>query len=353
MSTTFESARDLILSKVLPLGTERSHLLDVVGRVLAEEVRAPVDMPRWDNSAMDGFAVRSEDCRPGTNLTVTDYIPAGDTANNIRVTPGTAVKIMTGAPVPAGCDAVVPFEETEESGGFVTIKGKVRARDHIRFRGEDVKAGDFVVSAGTVLRPPEISMLASFGRVYVPVFRRPKVAILSTGDELVEPGDAVGSGQIVNSNSFSLAAAVKELGAEPLMLGIARDDRESLLEKFREGLKADVLITSAGVSAGDRDLVREVLEESGVIGLFWKVDVKPGRPTAFGLKDEKPVFSLPGNPVSTMVTFEEFVRPALLKIMGQRNVIKPFTRIALKETTKKKAGRVQFLRVRVTDNGKG
>lgn len=353
MSTTFESARDLILSKVLPLGTERSHLLDVVGRVLAEDVRAPVDMPRWDNSAMDGFAVRTEDCRSGATLAVTDYIPAGATANNIRVTPGTAVKIMTGAPIPGGCDAVVPFEETEEGGNFVTLKGKIRTREHIRFRGEDVKAGDTVIPAGTVLRPPEINMLASFGMIYVPVCRRPRVAILSTGDELVEPGEPVDPGQIVNSNSFSLAAAVKELGAEPLMLGIARDNLECLREKLAEGLKADVLITSAGVSAGDRDLVREVLEESGVEGLFWKADIKPGRPTAFGLKDRKPVFSLPGNPVSTIVTFEEFVRPALLKMMGRHKVIKPFVKVALKEATKKKAGRVQFLRVRVTDNGKG
>lgn len=352
MATTFESARTLILSKVFPLGIERSHLLDVIGRVLAEEVRAPVDMPRWDNSAMDGFAVRAEDCRQPTTLTVTDYIPAGATANNISVTPGTAVKIMTGAPIPGGCDAVVPFEETEEEGSFVTIKGKFCVRDHIRFRGEDVKAGDVVIPAGTLLRPPEINMLASFGQVYVPVYRRPKVAILSTGDELVEPGETIGLGQIVNSNSFSLAAAVKELGAEPLMLGIARDNPESLREKLAEGLKADVLITSAGVSAGDRDLVREILEEAGVERLFWKVDIKPGRPTAFGLKGQTPVFSLPGNPVSTMVTFEEFVRPALLKMMGHQRVIKPFVKATLKEPAKKKAGRVQFLRVRVTDNGK-
>ncbi len=352
MAKTFECARALILDKLSPLPSESVSLLEAVGRVLAEEFKAPSDLPLWDNSAMDGFALRAEDCGTAP-LKIEGYIPAGGTAEGVAVRAGTAVRIMTGAPTPAGCDSVVPVEETEEADGRVLIKGPVRAGGHIRVRGEDVRRGQVVIAAGTVLRPAEINMLAAFGLNTVSVFGWPRVAILSTGDELVEPGEPIGPGQIVNSNAYSLAAAVRELGAEPLMLGIARDNRESLSEKLNAGLKADVLITSAGVSMGDRDLVCDVLQEVGVESLFWKVDIKPGRPTAFGLKGETPVFSLPGNPVSTMITFEEFVRPALLKMMGHRSVIKPFVKARLKEAVSKKVGRLQFLRVQVVESGAG
>ncbi|MBW2503655.1 MAG: molybdopterin molybdotransferase MoeA, partial [Deltaproteobacteria bacterium] len=328
-------------------------LLDSVGRVLSEYVITAVDMPQWDNSAMDGFAVRADDCRQTATLKIMGYIPAGGVADGLLVRPGTAIKIMTGAPVPAGCTAIVPIEETIEEGDVVQINGPVNIRDHISFQGEDIKAGEKILSAGTVIRPPEVNLCASLGKIYLAVFRKPKVAILSTGDELVEPGETTGQGQIVNSNAFSLAASVKELGAEPLLLGIARDTKQSLQHKIQQGLNADVLITSAGVSAGDRDFVRIVLEELGVHQLFWKINIKPGRPTAFGLKDNKPVFSLPGNPVSTMVTFEEFVRPALLKMMGHKHVIKPTIKARLKEATKKKGGRAQFLRVKVTKDCSG
>lgn len=351
MAESFEKARALILSKVAPLPVETVSLIDLAGRVLAEEFKAPCDMPRWNNSAMDGFAVRTEDNLVGTQLKITGYIPAGGSAEGLQVSVGTAINIMTGAPIPTGCDAVIPVEETEVEGESIIIKQPFAKNDHIRFRGEDIQQGEKILTVGTVLRPAEVSLLASFGFTEVQVFRRPKVAILSTGDELVEPGEALGAGQIVNSNAYSLAAAVKESGAEPVLLGIARDNRESLQEKLAEGLRADVLITSAGVSMGDRDLVREMLEAAGVERLFWKVDIKPGRPTAFGVKNGKPVFSLPGNPVSTMVTFEEFVRPALLKMQGHLKVIKPFIKARLKETAKKKPGRVQFLRVSVSENG--
>lgn len=351
MAETFERARALILEKVSSLPIESLSLFEVVGRVLAEDIRAPWDMPRWDNSAMDGFAVRAEDCGLLKPLLINGYIPAGGSAEGIAVNPGQAVRIMTGAPTPPGCDAVVPVEDTNEDDGHVTINGRVGVGDHIRVRGEDVQENELVIAAGSLLRPAEISMLASFGLEAVPVFSRPRVAILSTGDELVEPGEIPGPGQIFNCNAYSLAAAVRELGGEPLLIGIARDNRASLTKKLIDGLQADALITTAGVSMGDRDLVCEVLEEVGVEQLFWKVHIKPGRPTAFGLKDGKPVFSLPGNPVSTMVTFEVFVRPALLKMMGHRRVIKPYVKATLKETTTKIPGRVQFLRVRVVDNG--
>jgi molybdopterin molybdotransferase len=190
-------------------------------------------------------------------------------------------------------------------------------------------------------------MLASMGMVMVPVHRRARVAILSTGDELIELGQAPAEGKIINSNSFSLAAAVRECGGEPVMLGIALDTPEDHRKKLAEGLSCDALITSAGVSAGDRDFVRDVLADLGVKQLFWKVAIKPGGPTAFALKDRTPVFSLPGNPVSTMITFEEFVRPALLRMMGHRRVVRPFVKATLKEDARKKPGKVNFIRVRV------
>jgi molybdopterin molybdotransferase len=341
----------MILESVIPLPPEAVPLLDVVGMVIAEDIRAPWDMPLWNNSAMDGFAVRAEDCVAGQTLTVDGYIPAGGSASGITVKPGGAVKIMTGAPAPVGCDAIVPIEETVEKNGKLILTGQVRPGDHLRIRGEDVSKGELVIAAGTALRPAEINMLASFGYRTAPVFRRPKVAILSTGDELVEPGEDIGTGQIFNSNDYSIAAAVKQLGGEPVLLGIARDDRQSLTEKIAAGLEEDVLITTAGVSMGDHDLVCDVLEALQVERRFWKVDIKPGRPTAFGLKNGKPVFSLPGNPVSSMITFEQFVRPALLKMMGHQRVIKPLVRAVMQETIKKKPGRVQFLRVRVANDG--
>lgn len=345
---TFEEARKIILDSVIPLGVEKVEMLDAVGRVLAEDIQAPWDMPLWDNTAMDGYAVHSSACRESATLKLSGFLPAGGFMKH-PMEPGTAVKILTGAPIPAGADAVVPFEEAEERDGMVILKGKVKPGDHIRFTGEDVKAGETILPAGTILRPSEISMLASFGKLFIPIHRRVRVAVLSTGDELVDPGEALGPGKIINSNSLALAAAVRQAGGIPLMLGIARDTKESLREKLAEGLTADVLITSAGVSAGDRDYVRDVLDELMVKQVFWKVDIKPGRPTAFARRDGKPVFSLPGNPVSSLLTFEEFVRPALLKMMGYRKVLRPLVTATLKEGIRKKPGRVNFLRVAVEE----
>ncbi len=345
---TFHEARNMILSSVAPLGVERVELLEAQGRVIAEDVMAPWDMPLCHNSAMDGYAVRTADCMaiPAV-LQVTGYIPAGGEVTG-PVEPGCAIRIMTGAPLPPGCDAVVPVEETDGGKETVTITTPVTPRQHIRFAGEDIPGGAMVLETGTLIRPPEISVLASFGRAVVPVYRRPRVAILSTGDELIELGEPLTPGKIVNSNALSLAASVREIGAIPQILGIARDNVESHREKMREGLAADALITSAGVSAGDRDLVRDVLGELGVKQLFWRVDMKPGGPTAFGLYKGKPVFSLPGNPVSTMITFEELARPALLRMMGHRRVLKPLVKAALQSEFRKKPGKLHFLRVRLT-----
>lgn len=352
MSLTYHAARQQILEQVRPLEAETVPLLDALGRAIAEPLIATLDLPRFDNSAMDGYALRAADSGAGVKLRVTGYLLAGS-LERPTVEPGCAVRIMTGAPLPPGADTVVPEEETDGGAAVVTLRGAAARGAHIRYRGEDVRSGEEVLPLGTVLRPPEISLLASFNRSCVQVVRRPRVAILSTGDELVEVGTGLTEGRIVNSNSWALAAAVLELGGIPLQLGIARDTRESLREKLAIGLQADLLITSAGVSAGDLDLVREVLAELGVEQVFWKVDIKPGRPIAFAVKGAVPVFSLPGNPVATLVTFEEFVRPALLKIMGQRQILKPLLRARLQEPVRKKPGRAQFLRVTVRESEGG
>lgn len=349
---SFEQARQVILENITPAGIEQAGLLDAVGRVLALDITAPWDMPLWDNSAMDGYAVRSSDCGLiPCKLKVTGYIPAGSCGDGIEVEPGCAVRIMTGAPTPDGCDAVVPVEETDDGQLEVTLCEPVKKGQHIRLRGEDVASGAVFVRAGAIVRPPEVNILANFGKAVVAIHRRPVVAILSTGDELIELGRTPGPGEIVNSNALSLAAAILETGCIPRILGIARDDRESHLDKLREGLKADVLITSAGVSAGDRDLVRGVLDELGAGQIFWKIGVKPGGPTAFAMYGETPVFSLPGNPVSTMITFEEFVRPALLKMLGHRRVLRPLFKAVLREEVKKKPGKVQIVRMRLEKEG--
>ena len=352
MSLTYHAARRRILDQVRPLEAETVPLLDALGRAIAEPLIATLDLPRFDNSAMDGYALRAADSGAGVTLRVTGYLLAGS-LERPTVEPGCAVRIMTGAPLPPGADTVVPEEETDGGAAVVTLRGAATRGAHIRYRGEDVRSGEEVLPLGTVLRPPEISLLASFNRSCVQVVRRPRVAILSTGDELVEVGTELTEGRIVNSNSWALAAAVLELGGIPLQLGIARDSRDSLREKLAQGLQADMLITSAGVSAGDLDLVREVLAELGVEQVFWKVDIKPGRPIAFAVKGAVPVFSLPGNPVATLVTFEEFVRPALRKIMGQRQILKPLLRARLQEPVRKKPGRAQFLRVTVRESEGG
>jgi molybdopterin molybdotransferase len=349
---SFEEARAIILDHVGVLDAEVAPLLASVGRVLAEDVVSPCDLPRWDNSAMDGYAVRAADAAAPVDLRIAGYVPAGSHSSE-AVAPGTAARILTGAPVPAGADSIVPVEETEERDGRVFLAQPVRPGAHVRRKGEDIREGETILRRGTVVGPPEVSLLAAFSRLSVPVVRRPRVAILSTGDELVEPGSPLSPGLIHDSNGLAVAAAVAQLGAEPVRLGIARDDRASLRERLAEGLRADALVTTAGVSMGDRDLVREVLGELSVRQVFWKVDIKPGRPTAFAVHGSRPVFSLPGNPVSTLLTFDQFVRPALLKMMGHREVLRPLVQAVFDEDLARKPGRVSFLRVRLERRDRG
>jgi molybdopterin molybdotransferase len=254
---------------------------------------------------------------------------------------------MTGAPIPPDCDAVVPFEDAEQSGAEVRIRKDVARHQNIRFAGGDVRCGETVIGRGTIIRPIEVSMLASCGKSMVPVYRRATVAILSTGDELIEAGEPLALGKVINSNSVALAAAVRQCGAVPVILGTARDNRASHVEKMTEGLQADVFVTSAGVSAGERDLVRSVLAELGIAEVFSRIDMKPGAPTSFGIKDGRVVFSLPGNPVASLIAFEEFVRPALLAMMGHHKVLRRTVRALLQQETHKKPGKLKFLRVRL------
>ncbi|WP_321367318.1 gephyrin-like molybdotransferase Glp [uncultured Desulfuromusa sp.] len=347
MPISFYEARQQILDTVPLLDIETVPLIKAAGRAVAEDITANQPLPAFDNSAMDGYAVRTEDCSKGTVLPVIGSLPAGEVSAG-TAQPGVAVKIMTGAPVPQGADAVIPLENCKTEHNQITIMQTVKKGDHIRWTGEDIRPGDLIIPAGTPLRPAEISLLASLRQATIPVRRQVRVAVLATGDELQEIDELPFKGGVVNGNSWALAAAIQEIGAVPLIIGIARDNLPDLRQKVTAGLKADVLITSAGVSAGDHDLVRKVLEEFKVKEIFWKLKIKPGHPTAFGIREQTPVFSLPGNPVSTLLTFEEFVRPALLKMMGHHNILKPLYRATLTEPIKKKKGRLQILRVAVT-----
>jgi len=347
-----EEALDKILSHIQPLGTEKVSLMDALGRVLAEDIHAPRDIPPLDNSGMDGYAVRWEDIVDAsqdrsTRLEVIEDLPAGFIAKK-EVRKGQAIRIMTGAPIPEGADTVVPVEETKKDGNFVLISKAIVLGDSIRHAGEDVKKGDRVISKGDLIRPAEIGMLASVSRSSIHVYQRPLVAILCTGEELVDVDESLNDAKIVSSNSYTLAAQVRDCGAIPMQLGIAKDRKEAIEQKLSQGLRADVLVSSAGVSVGDYDYVRDVLSDLGMEMIFWKVAMRPGKPLAFGTIRGKPVFGLPGNPVSSMVSFEQFVRPSLLKMMGHSNLFRPVIEAILKEEIHKEPGRRHFIRAFVS-----
>ena len=349
-----EEARDRILAFFRRLEVERKPLLEALGQVLAEDIVAPFDLPPLDNTAMDGYAVRSGDTTGASEATprvlkVVANLAAGYVlATELHA--GEAVRIMTGAPIPPGADSVVPFEETDEplrevnqaaqQAATVQVLKGAEPGANIRFRAEDVTAGSVVIPAGRVVRASEIGVLASIGLTEVPVYRRPVVAMLSTGDEITEPGRPLLPGRIYDANAHSIAAMVAKYGGIPRLLGIAKDTVEDLTAKIREGLDADMLVTSAGVSRGDFDVVKDVLAREGKVD-FWTVRMKPGRPLAFGAfkaPDGRtvPHLGLPGNPVSSMVSFELFGRPAIFAMMGradwQRPVLKAITRDSIRNT---------------------
>jgi molybdopterin molybdotransferase len=349
---TVEEALEKILSHIQSLGFEKVTILEAMGRVIAEDIYAKRDIPPLDNSGMDGYAVRWEDIQHASNhrpirLEVVEDLPAGSISEK-TLERGQAIRIMTGAPIPKGADTVIPVEDTKKEEGWVLILNEAPLGEHIRRAGEDVKKGVRVISAGDLIRPAEIGMLASLGRSFVSVYQRPLVAILCTGDELVDVDEGLDEVKIVSSNSYTLAAQVKDCGAIPIQLGIAKDRKEEIKEKLHQGIRADVLLSSAGVSVGDYDFVKDVLTDLGMKMIFWKVAMKPGRPLAFGIIQGKPVFGLPGNPVSSMVSFEQFVRPSLLKMMGHRQLFRPMIEAILKGDIRKKPGRRHYIRASVS-----
>jgi molybdopterin molybdotransferase len=276
-------------------------------------------------------------------LKVTGFLPAGEVCRD-PVPAGEAIRIMTGAPVPAGCDTVVPFEDVVEEGEWIRLTSTIKAGSHVRERGEDIRRGNTVIPAGSLLRPQEIGMLSAMGMTSLAVYRKARVAILSTGDELLEPGSTPLPGKIINSNSYSLAAQVLDAGGDPLLLGIAADTLDATCEKIKAGLNADLMVITGGVSMGDRDFVKVAIEKLGGSITFWKVNMKPGKPLAFAMLQGKPVFALPGNPVAAMVSFELFVRPSLLKAMGHRRVFRSKVRAALQEQVKNTGSRPHLVR---------
>ena len=351
---TAQEALNIILSSVNPMAKERIGLRDAHSRVLAENIVAEENIPPFDNSSMDGFAVCADDvAKPPVVLTVVDEVTAGKVSSH-EGRRGEAIRIMTGGQIPRGADAVVQIEWTEAvDDHHVRIQKSVSVGHNIRRAGEDVERGKTVLEAGRELRASGFGVLASLGRKSVEVYGIPRVAILATGNELVNINEPLGPGKIRDSNSFTLRALVLEAGAVPLDLGIAPDHREEIRTKILLGLEADVLVTSGGVSVGAYDLVHEVLKEIGVEIKFWKVNIKPGMPLLFGIYGSKPVFGLPGNPVSTMVTFLKFVKPALQRMKGIGKPESEFRlRAQLVEDIRKADGKRHFLRgVLETQNG--
>jgi molybdopterin molybdotransferase len=362
-----EEALAQVLRCVEVLEPEQKPILDCLGQVLADDVYSTIDVPPADNSAMDGYAVRADDTEGATKsspkyLTVVGELAAGSVPGR-EVGPGTAIRIMTGAHLPGGADTVVQFEDTDEmdrrSSGTslsqIGILRQVKKGLNVRRRGEDIACGDLVLTKGRVLRPQEIGLLASLGRPSALVIRRPVVAILATGDELIAVDQPLSPGKIHDSNTYAIAAQVSRYGGIPRILGIGRDSVRSLTEKIDRGMDADMLITSGGVSKGDYDMVKDVLAARGEIS-FSTVCMKPGKPLAFGTMGRGdggrermvPHLGLPGNPVSSMITFEQFARPAILKMMGYRNLTKPTIRAIIEGDIANRDARRIFARVSVT-----
>jgi len=342
-------ARDIILGSLNPLGAETVGLEHCQGRVLAEAIRSGRTIPPHDNSAMDGYAVRAEDTqRLPASLRVVETIPAGRTASR-SLGPGEAMRIFTGAPIPPGADAVVMQEHADFDGETVSVLKTAKPADHVRPAGSDVMPDTSIAAEGTPLRPALIGMLAALGRTQIRVRRRPRVAVIATGDELVEPDRLVDDGRIGNSNSYGLRACIQEVGAEPVYLGIAPDRPETLREVFEEALCCDVVISTGGVSVGDHDWIKQVLAEMSGSLRLWRVKMRPGAPLAFTLSGRVPIFGLPGNPVSTLVSFEQFVRPALLRLMGHEAIFRPVESAVLGEDFTKTAGRAHFVRVQLRE----
>ncbi len=349
-----------ILAGITPLDAERVALLDSLGRVLAESIASPITLPPWDNSAMDGYAVRGADVEGASaevpvTLRVIESVAAG-AFPALPLGPGVAARIMTGAPLPQGCDTVVRVEDTDGGLDRVAIRSARDTGKNVRHRGEDIRTGDTVLEPGAAIGPAQIGVLSSVGAATIAVYRRPRVAFLGSGDELVDLDrfdEALAGRKIVSSNSYTLHAMIRAAGGEPVDLGVARDDPADLRARFERAAGNDLLITSAGISVGEFDYTRDVLHELGADMKFWKVRMRPGAPLGFGIMGGLPWIGLPGNPVSTMVTFELFVRPVIRRMLGHRRLFRRAVDVVLEEPVMIGARLMHFLRAIVTPRGDG
>lgn len=343
-----EEAQKIILEKIQPCGSEKIPLLDALGAVLYEEIHAQRDNPLADNSAMDGYALRFEDIsaidQNPALLKITENIPAGKPPVK-TIHAGEAARIMTGALVPNGADTVVMLEDTQKKNGSVLISKQQKSGTHIRKQGEDFKKGDLILSSGSIIKSSNIGIITTAGFAGLSVYKRPIVAILSTGDELVDIDKKPENHQIINSNSHIIASQVIQCGGKPLQLGIVPDKKDAIKEKLLSAEKADIIVTSGGVSVGDYDFVKDAIKELGSEIIIWKIAMKPGKPLTFSMPGNRPVFGLPGNPVSSFVSFEQFVRPTILKMSGHKDVFRRAIPAILTHDVKKKSdGRKHFLR---------
>ena len=347
-----EEALDRILTQITALKEVYVPLSTAQGLVLAQDIIAHDDIPPFANSAMDGFALRSQDTHPLNGvlprLRVTGGVAAGYVADH-AVEEGTAMRVMTGAPIPPGADSVIQIELTNYDGpesSWVEVQQEVEIHNNVRPAGEDMRKGQVIIQRGTGIGPWEIGVLATLGYAQVPVIRRPRVAILGTGDEVIDVDEPLQPGKIRNSNSYLLEAAVRQAGAEAHRLGVAQDTVESLREKFREAASYDLIFTSGGVSVGDFDLVKDIMNEQGTIN-FWRINMRPGKPVAFGHIGGVPLLGLPGNPVSTAVTFELFGRPILRKMQGHSRLLKPQVPVVVEDGVSDRAMRRHYVRAHV------
>lgn len=350
---TVEEARRLIAAHVSPVAAETTPILQALGRIVASPLVAPMALPPFDNSAMDGFAVRTADLAGAAGMAV--MLPVvGTVAAGARQVPplpsGRAMRIMTGAPLPAGADAVVPWEEANEADGLVALPTRVAAGQHVRREGEDIQRGSRVLEPGQPLNAPRIALLAALGRATAIVYAPLRVAIVSTGNELVEPGLPLAAGQIYDSNAYALIAAVAEAGGQPLRVKAAGDDPDEVKRALAKALCCDVVITTGGVSKGDFDHVGDTLASLGRVH-FREVAQQPGKPFTFATVRGKPVFALPGNPVAAGVCFEVFIRPALRRMMGHSSQERPRVLAVAAEPFEKRLGRETFLRAKIAKNG--
>jgi len=350
---TYEDARSLVIEHVKPLGKRNCPLNESQGLALSEDILAPHGLPLFDNSAVDGYAVQAldlDDASPEkpVHLKKLGYISAGDSVE-VQIDSGQCLKIATGAPIPPGADTVVMKEDIVLNGSHVNFSQLISKKENVRFQGEDIPEGRKIIMAGTVIGPAQLAMLATFGYTQVPVHYLPKISIVSTGSELVDIGVMPEAGQIRESNRFMLAGMVKQESCELVKISMVPDIPELLKKNFEESLQANVAIFSGGMSVGDRDFARPLLKEMGVEEIFWKIKFKPGKPLFFGRRGKTLVFGLPGNPASSYVLFEEFVRPALRKLMGRKILEETMVKATLDEPITKIENRMHFMRGQLSE----